>query len=236
MSEVLLQPPKLMPRLQHIKDLISPCGRLWDIGCDHGFLGINMYLTGACQKAILTDLKAKPLAEAKKLARSYGLGPDQVSLLLGNGFAGQEPRPGDTVVIAGMGAYQIRSILQSIDLGQDLSICLHPTWNREVLRRYLAGQGFTIQESLVQDRGRTYSIFYLQRGGKVRDLSLAAAAIGEAWLADSPIYQDYLAREPELLHAWLAYLARVYAKRRRKDPSYDAVYQQILDLLPPLTL
>lgn len=235
-SEHLTQPPKLMPRLQHIKDLISPCDQLWDIGCDHGFLGIHMYLTGSCHKAILTDIKAKPLAEAKKLAQAYGLGPDQVTLILGDGFAGLVPSPGDTVVIAGMGAYQIRSILQSIDLGQELTICLQPTWNREVLRRYLASQAFLIQESLVQDRGRTYSIFKLIRGGEVRELSLAAAAIGEAWLADSPIYQDYLAHEPALLHAWLSYLARVYAKRRLRDPAYNTVYQQILDLLPPLIL
>ncbi|MDD7402229.1 MAG: class I SAM-dependent methyltransferase [Eubacteriales bacterium] len=236
MSENLTRPPKLMPRLQHIKDLISPCGRLWDIGCDHGYLGVHMYLTGACQEAILTDLRAKPLAEAQKLACAYGLGPDQVTLLLGDGFAGQEAQAGDTIVIAGMGAYEIRSILQSLDLSQDYTICLQPTWNREVLRRYLAGQAMIIEESLVQDRGRTYSIFYLRRGGEKRDLSLAEAAIGEAWMADSPIYKDYLQKDPGLLYAWLAYLARVYGKRRRKDPAYAPVYQEILDLLPPRIL
>ncbi|MDO5033245.1 MAG: class I SAM-dependent methyltransferase [Eubacteriales bacterium] len=225
-------PPKLTARLQHIKDLISPCGRLWDIGCDHGFLGINMYLTGACQQAILTDIQAKPLAEAKKLAQAYGLGPDQVRLIQADGLGGQEALPGDSIVIAGMGAYEIRSILQDLDLSQDYHICLQPTWNREVLRRFLAEQGLEIQESLVRDRGRTYSIFRLLRGGQPRELSLLAASLGESWLADSPIYQSYLAQEPELLQSWLAYLARVYGKKRLKYPAYEPVYRHILDLLP----
>ena len=64
---------RLQPRLAHIASLVPQGARLADIGTDHGYLPVYLLRSGAIKSAIASDLRAEPLAHAKRSAAEYGV-------------------------------------------------------------------------------------------------------------------------------------------------------------------
>ena len=130
-----------------------------------------------------------PLQRARATAERWGL-TERMDLRLGSGLDVLAPGEADTVVIAGMGGDTLVDILAAAPWCRETALLLQPMSRAEVLRPWLAANGFAIRrERLVQDRGVLYPILDVS-GGEM------ALSESEAWggvlLGDDPLWGRFL--------------------------------------------
>ncbi len=148
----------LSDRLESIIALVSPGRVLADIGCDHGFISIELVSRGISPEVIASDLREGPLEKAVSNVRSAGL-EDKISFRISNGFDAYKEGEVRTAVIAGMGGVLIRDILTAgldkVKLMDDLVV--QPQSNIPEFRLFLRTSGFTILKNvIVKDSGKYY--------------------------------------------------------------------------------
>lgn len=146
----------LSSRLLACCEYVHPGDRVADVGCDHGYLGIHLLKTGIAASVIASDVNENPLHSAVINARKYGV-EQQIRFYLSDGVQ-NIPREFDCLVIAGMGADTIISILEAAPWlkSSQYRLILQCQSKRPELRRYLNQQGYAIeQETLAQD-GKFY--------------------------------------------------------------------------------
>lgn len=138
--------------------------RLADVGCDHGLLSLAFLRRNNKSLALLIDKREGPLAKAEGNLADF-IAEGRAHLLLSDGLEAWDPKPGDAVVIAGMGAMEILSILERFaSLGAaetaDFSVAFifQPMRDTELLRHALRRIGVTAEcQLLCHDRGKVYS-------------------------------------------------------------------------------
>ena len=81
-----------------------------DVGCDHGYLPVSLYLDGKIPGAIAMDVRKGPLSRAQEHISQYGLDA-YIETRLSDGLEALKPGEGDTLVIAGMGGPLMERIL-----------------------------------------------------------------------------------------------------------------------------
>lgn len=172
-----------------------------DIGTDHAFLPVYLVRSGKCSQAIATDIREGPLATAKNTLKKHGVA-DAVRLILTDGFAKVPDRGITDVVIAGMGGETIRDILSAdaakwIQRGTNL--ILQPMTKSELLRSWLAENGFTVtKESAVKDT-HVYAVMQAHYTGETRTLTGAEPYVGLLRRGDR-LTRIYLAGVQDRLH------------------------------------
>lgn len=147
-------------RLEAIAELIKNGRGLIDVGTDHGYLPV--WLAQKAYPGVLyaSDINAAPLDAARRTAREASV-EDRIRFLLCDGLDDCPPDRIDTIVIAGMGGDLICSILDRAEwcLDGSYSLILQPMTKAEVLRYWLANNGFQLEkERIVRDGGRLYQI------------------------------------------------------------------------------
>ena len=181
---------ELPPRLRLIAGWVPEGAYLADVGTDHGYLPTWLRLHGKIQGAVASDLRPGPLERAKVTGSLYGT--DNIEYRLCNGLAGIRPSEVDTVTIAGMGGETILSILKAAPWTADgqHTLLLQPQSHEEMVRQYLAENGFAItREALVRDRGTLYTVMEA-KAGKM-ELSLSQVW-GGVRLAHDPLADRYI--------------------------------------------
>ena len=161
---------KLSKRLNAVVDLMESCGKLCDIGCDHGYVSIESVLRGRARYSIAADTAKGPLDIAEKNISDAGL-KDRISCILSDGFKRIPEDAGiDCVVITGMGGRLIKSILKdgADSFGGFNSISqfiLGPQSEPEVLRSFLInGLSLCIKKELcIEDEGKFYTLLDVRR-------------------------------------------------------------------------
>jgi len=151
--------PKLSFRLEAICSLVPFGARVCDIGTDHGYLSIELVKQKKAKSVIATDINEKPLSRARKNIALSGV--EGISLRLCDGLSGVNKGETDCVIIAGMGGEVIAKIIEDAkDILNDkaVTIILQPTTSPEFLRKFLANNGFEIQEELpIFENGKLYT-------------------------------------------------------------------------------
>ena len=144
----------LSPRLLACCGFVSPGERVADIGCDHGYLGIHLLLTGLARSVIAADVNEMPLQSARRNAAKYGV-EDKMTFYLSDGVR-NIPRDFDVMVCAGMGADTMVSILEAAPWlqAEQYRLILQCQSKTPMLRRYLSRQGWRITEETVLRDGR----------------------------------------------------------------------------------
>lgn len=181
---------ELSPRLWALADWVEPgCRCLADIGTDHGYIPAALLLEGRVQRAVASDIAPAPLDRARATAERWGL-TERMDLRLGNGLEVLAPGEADAVVIAGMGGDTLVDILAAAPWCRETALLLQPMSRAEVLRPWLAENGFAIRrERLVQDRGVLYPILDVSGG----EMTLSES---EAWggvlLGGDPLWGRFL--------------------------------------------
>ena len=197
---------ELSPRLWALADWVEPgCRCLADIGTDHGYIPAALLLEGRVQRAVASDIAPAPLDRARATAERWGL-TERMDLRLGNGLEVLAPGEADAVVIAGMGGDTLVDILAAAPWCRETALLLQPMSRAEVLRPWLAENGFAIRrERLVQDRGVFYPILDVS-GGEM------ALSESEAWggvlLGDDPLWGRFLEEQILRLRRAAAGLSR----------------------------
>lgn len=220
-------------RLLCCADLVPRGGRVADVGCDHGYLGIYLLEKGLADSVIAMDLRQEPLRRAKNNAARFGTA-GRMHFYVCDGLQALGQGSVDTVVCAGLGGDTIAKILDDCPWSDDENITwiLQPQTSGNDLRRYLGEHSFSIRrEVLVQDGGFLYAAMEVKSGGG-RPLSP-----GEQYL--SP---PLLNGEPGLVRS---YFERVIQGTRRavegicraKDPSekcrldyYQTALEELLEM------
>lgn len=173
--------------------LIEPCTCLFDIGSDHAFLPIELFKRGLLKRAVASDIGEGPIRSAKRNIRRAGLS-DQIATTVTNGLLGHEVCAEDTVVIAGLGGFEMIDILSAYGPVRAPMI-LQPQKSAYELRVWLNQKQYQIIfETLAEDRGRIYPILKVQYAPEpLQPLSKVEAYLGPILLRDKPaLYLDYL--------------------------------------------
>lgn len=148
-------------RLTEVKNMVLPCATACDIGCDHGFVAIELVRSGTAGKVIACDINKGPLEACKKNVALAGLS-DKIDIRLADGLSEIKSSDDiDTIIIAGMGGNLMMEILSKGKevIGKAGQLVLQPQSEIFLVRRFLRENGFEIKkESFVLDAGKYYFI------------------------------------------------------------------------------
>jgi tRNA A22 N-methylase len=101
-----------MNRFDGLYSLITPGQPLWDIGCDHGLLGIKALREGLVPKAYFVDCARPPIERLIKVMPEDLKGRAHILLLKGEDL--DWAQVSGTVVISGVGSNTITKILKNV--------------------------------------------------------------------------------------------------------------------------
>ena len=214
---------ELSPRLQLLADWVPRGARIVDVGTDHAYLPVWLAVNGRVSFAIASDLRKGPLERAKETGARYGA--ENVDYRLCNGLAAICPEEVDTISIAGMGGETIAAILEAAPWTRDAryTLLLSPHTKSEILREWLADNGYAIRrETLVDDRNTLYPVMEVGKG----DMKLSLGQIwGGAKLLHDPMGDRYLIQRIVRLQGAVAGANRssAAADREKADQTREVI-------------
>lgn len=130
---------------------------LADVGCDHAYVAVQAVIQNKVDKAYACDIAKLPLEHAQTTIDQCGVG-DKVQTILMDGIQ-QLPEDVDVIVIAGLGAGTIQTILQPEYLKPGVRLILSPHKDVVDLRKDVSNKPITIKrERMVYEQGHYYPI------------------------------------------------------------------------------
>lgn len=139
---------------------------LADIGSDHGFIPMQSVLRNIAGFAIASDISSKSLEKINE-SKCYNKISDRIDIRTGYGLETLFVDEADEIVITGMGADLICSILDGYEAAFDLkapNLVLSSAGKNEILRKYLYENSFKITaESIVYENGIYYHIISCEK-------------------------------------------------------------------------
>ena len=152
---------KLTKRLQAIVDLVPNNAKIIDIGTDHAYVPIYLYLSNITHDITATDISNRVLKSTYNNLKKYNL-EGKIKLIQSNGWENIKDTY-DLAIIAGMGAHTIIDILKTANLPKTLII--ESNNKHDLLRKYLNSINYTLdQEIAVLDNNKYYLIMYYKLG------------------------------------------------------------------------
>ena len=185
-------------RLRTAADLVRQGAYFADIGTDHAYLPVFLLEEGRISEAYASDVAEGPVASAKTHIAASSV-KDRVTLRLADGLDGLFtvfPKVTD-IAICGMGGELISHLIEKAPLVRNsaIQLILQPMTRAEVLRRYLAENGFAVKEErLSRESGRIYTCMSVYYTGKRYTLSPLSALLGETLLSGerTALFYDYV--------------------------------------------
>ena len=147
-------------RLKTIASLIDKEAIVLDVGTDHAYLPIYLIKNNLCQKVIASDISKGALTIAQNNLNKYHI--NNVKLILSDGLKNINETY-DTLVIAGMGFYTIKGILESGNIPSKIIISSNN--NLELLRKYMYNKNYRLEKEIViKENNKYYSIIFYIHG------------------------------------------------------------------------
>lgn len=158
----------LSDRLLCVKNTVEACRTACDVGCDHGFVSIELVKTGVAERVIACDINKGPLEAAAGNIAACNLS-DKIETRLGDGLKKISVSDrAEAIIIAGMGGGLMAKILEEgkavvMAAGQ---LVLQPQSEIFLVRKWLRNNGYTIvKEQMLIDMGKYYVIIDARPGG-----------------------------------------------------------------------
>ena len=148
----------LSDRMQAVVGLVADCNCIADIGCDHGYVAMELVRRGTYKHVIAMDVNQGPLARAESNIKDYVMS-EYIETRLSNGTAALKKGEVEGIICAGMGGKLIISILEKgRDVISDMKqLILQPQSEIDEVREYLRNSGFIIdKEDMVCEEGKYY--------------------------------------------------------------------------------
>ena len=191
-SQSMNEKPKLSDRLGTAAEMVRAGAVVADVGTDHAYLPIALCLSGRATRAIAADIHEGPLARARENICAWGL-EDRIETRLTDGLCGLEGAHPTDVLILGMGGELIARILSDAPFVRDgaIRLILQPMTHPEVVRAYLAQNGFTIVEERLIKEEKIYQIFCAEYTGICEEYTPLERLVGKQNLArrDATTYE-----------------------------------------------
>lgn len=156
-------------------------GVMADVGTDHAYLPIAALRQGLCDFAVATDIHRGPAEVAAAHLAANGLSEKEARVLLTDGLHGAWDYHPTDICIFGMGGEMIARIIDEAPWVRDAGIrlILQPMTKQEIVRDYLAQNGFcTVVERLVKT-DRIYTLICAEFDGHIRMPSPLERIIGQ---------------------------------------------------------
>lgn len=172
-----------------------------DIGTDHAYIPVELSRRNMADVIIATDVRPGPLEAAKRSVERAGV--RNVTLRLGSGLSPIAPGECENIIIAGMGAELICTIL---DEGKACAkaaqlLLLQPMNAQYLLRKYLGENGYDIVGEDI-----------MCEGFKVYNLILAKSGRGFVWNDEFELHLPEYLRKHKNFPALLAKKRREFSK------------------------
>ncbi len=219
---------KLDKRLSLIASFTAAGSSVCDVGCDHGYLSAFLCLRGDLKSICATDINEKPLENARKTFRKYGI--EGVKLYKCDGLSGLSRADADTVIIAGMGGDVISGIIERAAFLKDktVTLILQPMTSADSLREYLAQNGFCVfKEQAVSEGKKVYSVMCARFNGNKRNLGESEKRIG-ILLPENEDNIVYIKRQLSLCEEFLQNLNKTEGLTEKKQ-AVKTVIKEIKD-------
>ena len=141
--------PKISKRLTSAASLAREGVRIADIGTDHAYLPIYLYLSGRASGGVVSDINQGPVDRARANLRAYA-SENAFVAQRADGLSGVLEHQVDDIFILGMGGELIARIIEDEPKikNEKYRLVLQPMTHAEILREYLFGAGFEIDADL----------------------------------------------------------------------------------------
>ena len=199
----------LSKRLKAISEMIMKNEVVFDCGSDHALLPCFLVLNGICPKAYAGDKRQGPLKQALNNIDNYHLN-GRVIPVLSDGLSKMSDDV-TVVVIAGMGFYTVKDILEAGELSKLKQIVVQVNRNADKLREYLAFKHYTITDERVVKDNFYYEIIAFSPLMSDREYTRLELKYGPLLLKRrDPVFIDYL-------HYQLKALKNIYLQNHDAD-------------------
>lgn len=179
----------LTKRLQKLTSVVPQCEVLADVGCDHGYVGIEALVRGIAQRVVFVDVSAPSLDKARQNCPDEYLNRAEFVCCDGLGDI-----VADTAIIAGMGGLETISILQAAKHLPD-KLVLQPMRNQMDVRAYLA-RNYEITLDFKFHDYKFYDLIVAKKCDKPTQLTDLELKFGKTNLTQpSQDFLDYLQAE-----------------------------------------
>ena len=179
----------LTKRLAKITSVLPPCSTLADVGCDHGYVGIEALSRGIANQVVFVDVSAPSLDKARQNCPNEYL--SFAKFVCRDGLGDIEA---DCVLIAGMGGLEIISILDNAKYLPD-KLVLQPMRNQRDVRKYLTRNYEIITDEKFHDY-KFYDLIVAHKRATPTELSEMELEFGKTNLLNpSQDFVDYLNAE-----------------------------------------
>ena len=181
---------KLSKRMEMLVSMVPVKTVLCDVGCDHGYVAIDLVEKGICPKVYAMDLREGPLAAAKEHIEESGLS-DRIETILSDGLTKlpEDAKP-DGMLAAGMGGALIIKILEegAEKLASMSYLLLQPQSEIPDVRAYLDENGYDIcMEDMVCEDGKFYFAMLAKKNGEGSgSYEKLEKCFGEMWRQTDP--------------------------------------------------
>lgn len=200
-------------RLKTLAGYYHQSHSVWDIGCDHGMLGLSFARTETVKGIHLVDPSSDVIKVLRnKLIDTYITIPDFISI---HEIKGQEVilnPESKTVFIAGMGGKEIEKIVQQLipQLSREDRLVLSPHRNILELRQYLHDSSMgLLEERIFKEDGQFYQFLVLEKREELTKISpygeeVFRGKIGEEY--KKHLISTFKTHQDPLSKAFLTYL------------------------------
>lgn len=185
---------KLSKRLTAAAELCREGSFIADVGTDHAYLPIYLAQKGRIRGGVVSDINKGPIDRAQAHIAEHGLS-DILSPKLCDGISSLSSYKPEDVFILGMGGELIARIISDAPFLKDarIRLILQPMTHPELLRRYLAENGFTIKEERLVKEEKIYQIMLAEYSGAVEEYTELELMFGKQNIAEhSPLLLELL--------------------------------------------
>ena len=197
---------KLGARLQSALAYLTAGGTVADIGTDHAYLPIEIIKKGLSRRAVACDINRGPIESAMRNIEAAGLS-DRIDTVQTDGLHGVESYHPTDILIFGMGGELIVKILSEAPWVQNdgIGLILQPMSHAEILRRWLAENGFSVLGETLTYEEQYYQTIYARFCGEPYMPSEEELYFGKEILkSDSPLLKGYLTARAKTLRNVIA--------------------------------
>ena len=208
---------QLSIRMQAVADMVTPGGRIADIGTDHGYVPIYLVEQNKADHAIAMDVRKGPLARAGENIVRFGCS-DRIETRLSDGLAMLKP-----------GLLTVRILEAGLKVLQSVSECiLQPQSDLDKVRQFLHQHGFQIvQEKMLIDEGKYYVVMRVLHGEE-RIYTEAEDIYGRFLINEkNPVLKEYLEKQKAVKEKLLLAL---------KDKTSEKSHERQQELLHELQI
>lgn len=166
-------------RLQSLRNKYQNERSIWDIGCDHGLLGLSFACEPSVEAIHLVDPSSAVINQLQKTIDSY-ITKTRIFIHHSHGQKVELGEGDHLIFIAGMGGKEIREILESLkpQLSPPSRIIISPHRNILELRKFLNSSRYRLEsESVLLDGEQFYQIIALSLDASLPEVGLYGSSL-----------------------------------------------------------